>query len=320
MIPTLANLRTRALPLLVTAVAWAASACATPSRATFAAPALSAAPPKAKLAVLPIDIDVRLDGMEDIDPAELAAAKEAVAGEVRRLVFEELPKRGYDVTAALDWDGSGKVDPAAIDDMVDGLVAHANSVAWKNPPGGTIDPDLTRYLGDNTGASTLLYVNGTALANTSAKKAWQAAAVVGAVLVIAAAAIAAGHASSHHGHGGGHVRSSAGHVHSSSFHHHYQGPLLVGPVIFIHPHAHFSEGPSPEPVEKAEEPGFFDGERVRIMATLVDAATGEILWHVDEQEGLDPRDPEDLAEYVGDLLRGLPRGSPASPPSGPTGG
>lgn len=308
MIPSLSRLRASALPLLVAAIAWASSACATSSRTSFASPTLAATAPSPRVALLPIDVDVRLDGMEEIEPAELEAVKAQVVAEVRRLVAEELPKRGYDVAAALDWDGSGQVDPAAIDEMVDGLVAHANAVAWKNPPGGTIDPELTRYLGENTGAETLLYVNGTALANTSAKKAWQAALVVGVVLAVVGTVLAAGSASRHRGSPA--RRSSSGHhVHRSSYHHHHHGPVLVGPVFFI---SHRSGGPPPPPVEERdEEPGFFDGDRIRLMATLVDAATGEILWHADEQQGLDPRDGEELADYLDDLLEGLPRGSPA---------
>ena len=311
--PTLAHLRTRALPLLAAAVAWASSACASSHRASYLAPAAEAPAPAPRVAILPIDLDVRVDGMEELEPAELEAVKAEVAAEVRRLVAEELPKRGYDVAAALDWSGNGLVDPAAIEDMVDGLVAHANAVAWKNPAGGTIDPELTRYLGDNTGAGTLLYVNGSALANTSAKKAWQAALVVGAVLVIVGTVFAAGQASRHSHGGGARVagRSSGGtHLHhGSSYHHHHSGPVLVGPVFFV---SHRSGGPDAAP-PAAEEPGFFDGERVRMIATLVDAATGEILWHADEQQGLDPRDGGELADYLDDLLEGLPRGSPARP-------
>ncbi len=320
MIPSLAELRTRALPLLAAAIGWACSACVTSSRVDFRAPEVATLPPQARLAVLPIDVGVTVDGMEELEPEELEEVKAQVVAEVRRLVLEELPKRGYDVTA-LDWDGSGLVDPAAIEDMVEGMVAHANAVAWKNPPGGTIDPELTRYLGENTGAGAILYVNGTALANTSGKKTWQALAVVGAVLVVVGTIAAAASAGKSRSGGGRSVARSPGsdghHLHRPSphYHHHHHGPLLVGPVIFV---SHRS-GPAPAPVERVEaveEPGFFDGERVRLTATLVDAETGTILWHADEQQGLDPRDAGELSDYLDDLLEGLPRGSLARPTSG----
>lgn len=312
MTKTLADLRTRALPLLAAAVAWACSACASSHRTSYAAPSVATTAPAPRLAILPIDIDVRVDGMEELEPGELEAIRAEVVSEVRRLVATELPKRGYDLAAALDWSGNDLVDPAAIEDMVDGLVAHANAVAWKNPPGGNIDPELTRYLGDNTGADTLLYVNGSALANTSAKKVWQTVLVLGVVLAIVGTVIAVGQSSSGNRRGGGarvSGRSSGGtHVHRSSYRHHHHGPVLAGPVIFV---SHRSHGTSAAPAPEVEEPGFFDGERVRMIATLVDAWTGEILWHADEQQRVDPRDAGDLADYVGDLLEGLPRGSPA---------
>lgn len=315
MSPTLADLRSRALPLLAAAMAWACSACVSSHRMGYAAPSLATLAPAPRLAILPIDLDVRVDGMGEIEPGELDEIRAEVVREVQRLFIEELPRRGYDVAAALDWSGNDLVDPAAIEEMVDGLVAHANAVAWKNPPGGTIDPELTQYLGDNTGADTLLYVNGSALANTSAKKVWQVVLVLGVVLAVVGTVVAVGSASRENrgSRGGdGYVagRSSSGtHFHYSSYRR-SGGPILVGPVIFV---SHRSHGASAAPAPHVEEPGFFDGERARMIATLVDTRTGEILWHIDEQQRIDPRDGTDLADFVNDLLEGLPRGSPGAP-------
>ncbi len=294
--PSLSAARRRAPFVAVAFAAWAMTACATTESRGYVAETTLDAPPPRTVALLPVDVHVVFDGMGDLEPEEEAALRKDVNERVARLLAEELPKRGYDLAATLGWEGNGDLDERAIYDMIDGLVAHSNEVAWGGEGGGTIDPEITRYLGAQTGAGAILYVNGRALANTEAKKVWQVVLVGVAALAVVGTVYAASRPSSggrrgHHAHGGGTV-------------------VVGGPVIFVGHHHHHDH------VED-DEPGFFDGDAVRLAATLVDASSGEILWHVDLADGLDPRDDEEVAEYLGSIFETLPEPAGGAAPARP---
>ncbi len=280
-------------PLLLAAVAAATSfACTTTESRGYTAESVLARPPAPGVALLPIELDVRIDALTEVDEADEAALKAAVVAEVQRLLKTSLPRRGYSLERALSWDDDS-VDTKAIEDFVDGMVGHANEVASGGEPGGEIDPTITRYLGEATGAGSLLYLNGTLISNSDGKKALQVAVSLFAVIVIAAMIVAASEPA---GRGGGHMHGGS---HTTVF--------IGGPVFYS------SHGTPPARDPMADR-GFYDGDLVRVAATLVDASSGEILWYVDFQDGVDPEDPEELSEYLRELFAALPaaEGAPES--------
>lgn len=272
-------------PLLLAAVAAATSfACTTTESRGYTAESVLERPPASGIALLPLELDVRIDALTEVEDGEEEALEAAVVAEVKRLLQTALPRRGYSLQRTLEWDDDS-VDARAIEDFVDGMIGHANEVASGGAPGGEIDRTITRYLGEATGAGSLLHLNGSLVSNSDGKKAAQVAVSLFAVIVIAAMIVAA---SEPRGHGGGHVH---GGTHTTVF---------VGGPVFYSSHG------SPPARDPMADRGFYDGDLVRVAATLVDAESGEILWYVDFQDGVDPEDPEELEEYLRELFAALP--------------
>src|SRR4051812_48819362 len=144
-----------------------------------------------RVALLPPDVFVVVDGVGDNDPALGAAVGQQVSAQTLRAAEQALRARGYDVDLSARWDGIFAQDGTMLVSreelgwLANGVVSFTNS-----PQGGgqgpmttplVVAPEVAARVGWATRSDALLYVNVKGVVATPGK---QAASVIAALLIV----------------------------------------------------------------------------------------------------------------------------------------
>ena len=267
-----------------------------------------------KVAVLPPAFTLQIDSAGDVTEAEREALRHEIEARSLDLVLSGLRSRGYEPNV-IDTSRARQ----QIEALAQGFVLHANTVAGGAQEGGSFDPAVLKEVAP--GADAILYLNGSAVTVSSGRRAEQVAVIVTIAVVIAAIVVlivlatqgkGSGHGGSGPGFGGGRVATPVRGgpapglrpaVPVGSIPVHYVD--VYTPVWWVPPYEGEVASPG-EPAPRSEGRGFFSGSQLRFFATLVDAPTGKILWHVDRNVDADAQSPGELRDEVLDAFSTLP--------------
>jgi hypothetical protein len=270
------------------------------------------------VAVMPPAFTIQIDGAGEVTPAEIESMRGEVEAEAMGFVTQALLERGFAPTSI---DAARAQD--AVGALAQGFVYHANAVAAGAPKGGTFDPALLAQIAP--GVDAVLYLNGSAITVSAGKHAEQVAAGV-AIGVLVAAAIAAvvlvvvlasgalkggGSGLKVGGGGTGHV-AAPGHVVAPGLRN-VPGPGFrpIAGGDFYEPIWCVPQPDGAPPVEGTPPPrasgrGLFSGAELRFFATLVDAPSGKVLWHVDRSAGVSANNADTLRREFTEAFGTLP--------------
>jgi hypothetical protein len=303
-------MRSLRIPSIAILCAWMTACSSAAYLRPYVAPDAAARTTAPRVAVLPPAFTLQIDAAAEVSEADRQQMQREVESNAMRLVIDALKQRGFDPSTV----GLQKGEDA-IHALAQGFVYHANTVAAGAPEGGTFDPALLAKVAP--GADAVLYLNGSAVTVSAGRRAEQAAVVLTVAVVIAAVAVLVLLAATK-GTGGSHPGTPGG-VHAAV-------PVQGGPAatplrpgegfrpnvgIDFYTPIWWAPGPVVGPIDVESPPpradrSLLSGAEVRLFATLVDVATGKVLWHVDRALAASADDPGQLRDTLIDAFDSLP--------------
>jgi hypothetical protein len=340
----------RSLPVTALALAAICNGCGLPQVQPRMAPDFAGGQTRVRtVAVLPVDLTVQI-GNQGPRSVETVQLERATLDAVHRGLGAALARRGYQVTAVVEPNGAS-ADPRTPgwrtlihpkDLAALRIDIHQVTAPFAGP--GLIETrvsaDLTRYLGQNTGADASLYVRGWAYVAPSNAGRIALQVVLGVLIVLVVLGILVillGSKGKSSGPRLGKIFSSPARVAAFGVAATGRAALRVGPYIAVAAAVHHHERvhcytcpppPPPEPYEYIDiqpppppPPPFAEppppvltvragpppsDHEVGLAVSLVHNQTGRVLWHAGQRFPVKVKGGTDLDALVEHFLKSLP--------------
>ncbi len=286
-----------------------------------------------RIDVLPIDVQLWDDGAQDQPIASALAQFEAAAtGQLE----DALGDRGYTVASQIQWSGQHAnagpwgMSAADVERTADSLAGYGQ--ALRVGGGGLIRPYLPAKLGGATDADATLYIGGWAYLGEDHATAKAVGKVVLITVVVAIVVVVIVASMGKGGKGIGSFLDGAGRAMGAGLKvagrvvanvvRHPDGIRLVADIVsaVTHRHPQDAYGYS-RPVRQPAlvRPDYYAREdtpktgrsALYLEATLIQASTGQVLWHAARQYKANALDDIETTEVFEKLLAGLPHAMPA---------
>jgi hypothetical protein len=293
--------------------------------------------------VLPVDLEV---WTQHGSPEQPDVVRDQASMQLLASAVDSVQQRSYAIDGLIDWngaiDGRGTVmDPWAVDATLATLARYdtaAGPAALHRP-----DPQLPARLGTVSGADATLYIGGWAYVAAPHASTGETIAkgvlIAVAIVAIVAIAIVASKDDNHGGsHGGGSHSSGGSHVagHSAPVFHDHRVAAADNPQVASiivrdhrgieggHHESHVSEAhhrvletaidivdsiDPQEPVHPDWSSDVPDGDdsAMYVEMTLVDNASGMVLWHAHQRFPASAASKQEVARVTRTMLASLPR-------------